>query len=689
MNILVPHSWLTEYVKTDAKPREIARLLSLHSASVERVEQRGDDWIYDIEVTTNRIDMAGVIGLAREVAAVLNQNGIAAEYKELLVSEPENVSESLPITIKNDPKLCRRVLGVVIDNIEMGKSPQWMRQRLEKSGVRSLNTIVDITNYVMLETGHPTHVFDYDRIKTNTLLIRPSKKGEKITTFEGKGYTLSGDDIAIDDGTGEIIDLPGIAGTKNSVVTNDTKRILFFTENNDAHRIRRTCMTLGIHTYASNINKNRPDPETAKIAMLRGIQLYREVAKGTVASRIDDQYEKSDDPKPVTVSSEKIKTYMGKQLPTQQIVSILTPLGFAVTDELTNKHYTVTIPSWRRADVTIEEDIIEEVTRIYGYHNIQSRVKIGEPVPQSSNTKQYWMTKVKHALKYGGFTELYTSSLVSSELLSTYGFDRKKCIKIKNPLSEEGEYLRPSLIPGIVQALVENKNRKEELRLFELSRVYLENNVVAPSHGAIRNQPVQEPTMLTFVIHEPDTKQSFYKAKGIVESLFDELRITNYELRVEIDESCPIANQLHPIRRASITMKQPARNASRNMRDAGGSNSETMQTIGLIGQINDSILVDIDFDMLIRYASTKKSYTPIPEHPPVIEDMTLTIKPSTHIGPVMDTIKTASTLVKEVTLTSQYEDKLTFRITFQDPKKNLSDKEVGEIKELIKAKLQI
>ena len=133
----------------------------------------------------------------------------------------------------------------------------------------------------------------------------------------------------------------------------------------------------------------------------------------------------------------------------------------------------------------------------------------------------------------------------------------------------------------------------------------------------------------------------------------------------------------------------PARNASRNMRDAGGSNSETMQTIGLIGQINDSILVDIDFDMLIRYASTKKSYTPIPEHPPVIEDMTLTIKPSTHIGPVMDTIKTASTLVKEVTLTSQYEDKLTFRITFQDPKKNLSDKEVGEIKELIKAKLQI
>src|SRR3989344_7243575 len=300
MNILVPHSWLTEYVKTDAKPREIARLLSLHSASVEQVIEKDGDSMYDIEITTNRIDMAGIVGLAREVAAVLNQNNIAAEYKELVVSEPEHITESLPITIKNDPALCRRILGVVIDTVQMGESPDWIKERLEKSGVRSLNTIVDITNYVMLETGHPTHVFDYDRIKTNTLIIRPSKKGEKITTFEGKSYVLSGDDIAINDGTGEIIDLPGIAGTKNSVVTNDTKRILFFTENNDAHRIRRTCMTLGIHTYASNINKNRPDPETAKIAMLRGIQLYREVAKGTVASRIDDQYEKSDDPKPVT-----------------------------------------------------------------------------------------------------------------------------------------------------------------------------------------------------------------------------------------------------------------------------------------------------------------------------------------------------------------------------------------------------
>ncbi|MCR4263629.1 MAG: phenylalanine--tRNA ligase subunit beta [Candidatus Roizmanbacteria bacterium] len=662
MNILVPHSWLTEYVKTDAKPREIARLLSLHSASVEQVIEKGDDLIYDIEITTNRIDMAGIVGLEREVAAVLNQNNIAAEYKELVVSEPEHITESLPITIKNDPALCRRILGVVIDTVQMGESPDWIKERLEKSGVRSLNTIVDITNYVMLETGHPTHVFDYDRIKTNTLIIRPSKKGEHITTFEGKNYTLPGDDIAIDDGTGEIIDLPGIAGTKNSVVTKDTKRILFFTENNDAYRIRRTCMTLGIHTYASNINKNRPDPETAKIAMLRGIQLYREVAKGTVASKIDDQYEKPADPSPVIVSIEKMVTYLGRQLPTEKVVGILTPLGFAVTDDMNNKHYTVSVPSWRRSDVTIEEDIIEEVARIFGYHNIESRVRIGEPVPQSTNTKYFWITKVKHALKYWGFTELYTSSLVSSSLLEAYGYDAEQVVRLRNPLNNEGVYLRPSLIPGVLDAVKQNSNYRESFSVFELSRVY------ANKQGD--SQPIPEPVMITFALRESNLQKLervFYKAKGIAEALMNELGITSYSFKEGIDESHPLAKYIHPTRQATIVVNE--------------------KDIGSIVEIQDLILVDIHFDDLIGHASTKKTYIPVPEHPPVIEDMTIAVRPNTFIGPLMDKIRTADKLVQDVVLTTRFEDKVTFRVTFQDPKKNLSDKEVSEIKEKILARI--
>lgn len=656
MNILVPHSWLTEYVKTDAQPREIGRLLSLHSASVERIEEKNGDAIYDIEITTNRIDMASVVGLAREVAAVLNQNNIAAEFKELIVSEPESITESLPITIKNDPKLCPRVLGVIIDNVEHGASPDWMREKLEKSGIRSLNNIVDVTNYVMLETGHPTHVFDYDRLKTHTLVIRPSKKGEKITTFEGKTHTLPGNDIVVDDGTGEIIDLPGIAGTKNSVVTNNTKRILFFTENNDARRIRRTCMTLGIHTYASNINKNRPDPETAKIALLRGIKLYKEIAKGTVASRIDDLYENPEETKPITVSAERMKTYIGKDIPAPDVIGMLTPLGFAVTDELSNSHFTVTVPSWRQADVTIEEDVIEEVARIYGYHNIESRVTIGKPVSQASNSNYDWIIKIKQALKYWGFTELYTSSLISSGLLERYDFDLEKCIRLKNPLTEEGEYLRPSLVPGVLQTVAENKNRSEKLRLFELSRVYQNESIS-------KGRPIMEPTMLTFALSGEE--KTFYKAKGIVESLFAEMGISEYTFQEGIDESNPLSRSIHQSKRASIVVDE--------------------KTVGIIGQLENTMAVDINFDELVNHATSRKTYIPIPEHPPVIEDITFIENKDRPHGDIVKKIKKVSTLITNIEDKGLYNDRRTVRVTFQDPNRNLTEKEVTAIKEKIVA----
>ena len=286
MNILISDSWLREYVDTKATRSQIADALSLHSASVESITKQGNDYVYDIEITTNRIDMVSVVGMAREVAAALKQEGVPATFKPLQVKKIKSASQKIGVDIKNDPRLCSRVLAATLKNVSTQESPKFIKHRLKASGVRSLNLLIDITNYVMLEIGHPTHVFDLDRIKESKMIIRESKKGEKIISLENKTYKLSGGDIVIEDGKGNIIDLPGIIGTSNSVVMDETTRILFFLENNDPVKMRKSSMELNIHTMASSINEKGPDPELAYMALLRGIELYvkrseeRRVGKG-------------------------------------------------------------------------------------------------------------------------------------------------------------------------------------------------------------------------------------------------------------------------------------------------------------------------------------------------------------------------------------------------------------------------
>ena len=232
MNIKITHSWLLDYLDTDATPVEIQKYLSLCGPSVERIEKVGDETVYDIEITSNRVDTACVIGIAEESHAILKRFGKKAELKEPHLAEIAPVVHPVPLDI-HDPQNCtRRLLGLVMEIDGVKESPQFMQTRLNAIDIRSLNTIVDITNYVMTAIGHPCHVFDYDRISTHKLIIRHAKKGEEIITLDEKKYHLDEQDIVIDDGTGKVIDLPGIMGTTNSVVTNDTKRILLFIESN-------------------------------------------------------------------------------------------------------------------------------------------------------------------------------------------------------------------------------------------------------------------------------------------------------------------------------------------------------------------------------------------------------------------------------------------------------------------------
>lgn len=644
MDIKILDSHLREHLDTNAKPLEIARALSLSSASIERVEPFGKDFVYSIEVTTNRPDMVSVRGLAREAATVLPEFGYSAKLLPLHLKEPKlETKESAEIHIVNDDTLVRRICGIVLE-VEKGESPQYIKDRLEAAGIRSLNNLIDITNYVMLEMGHPCHAFDYDRLTTRTLIIRPSKKGEKIETLDKKEHTLPGGDIVADNGEGEIIDLLGIMGTANSVVTDETKQILFFFDNNDPWRIRKTSMGLAIRTDAAALNEKGVDPELAIQALYRGVQLYKEVAKAKVASDVIDIYPRKVQPKTVSVSHEEIVRTIGVDIPLKKCVTFLEGLGFGV--EITNSNLKVKVPSWRELDVTIPEDIIEEVARMYGYHNIPSLLPpfdYATPYHQARN-QFFWEQKAKDTLKFWGLTEVYTYSMVSETLLEG---PITEAITLSNPLDSDHVHMRVTLTPSLLQVVAENKAR-EIIEIFEIANVYTKNK---------KEKLPNEKRNIAFVLK--GKRGTFYHAKGVIEQLAKEFGIS----KLTFTDS--------------------------ELGGIGASVYIGTDHLGVIEVMDKHVVTgEFDFDLLLKHATLHKTYTPLAKYPAITEDIAFVLDSKTKTGDVIANIEKQSTLIVDVSLLDIYEQTRTFHIVYQHKEKNLTTEEVGEIRKKIIASVE-
>lgn len=646
MNIKNLDSWLREYLKTAAGPKKIAECMSLAAVSIEKLEPfdsaHGRDWVYDIEVTTNRPDLMSAVGLAREAAAVLPQYGIAAKFVSPKFDEP-TIDKKLELEIKNDPKLVNRILAVALE-IKLGKSPQEVAERIEASDIRSLNNAVDVTNYVMREIGHPMHVFDYDKLaKTGKLVIRESKKGEKIQTLDGKEYVLAGGDIVADDGTGRIIDLLGVMGTLNSAVDEKTKRVLLFVDNNDPWRIRKTSMSLAIRSDAATLNEKGVDPEVARDAILRGVELLREIADGKVISEVCDIYPNKPKHNSISISEQKINTIVGANIPAKTSTKILEDLGFET--HINGSNIKVNVPSWRLNDIRIEEDLIEEIVRIYGYHKVPSRIpafETGEPYSQAIN-EFYLENRIKDALKYFGFTEIYTYSMVSEDLLE---ISTEDAVTIRNPLDEDHVYMRTTLVPSILEAARENKGR-EELKLFELSNVYIKKPKGLP----------EEKFKLAGIYKKP--KASFFDVKGVVESLLLELGISEVKFK-------------------------PTKSGA-----AGASVSIESDSLGEIEQLEQDLIdFELDFEILLKHASLAKVYKPISKFPESYEDLRFEIDETMPYDKIVRTIREQSDLIRDVSLLDVYKNKKTFRITYQSYERNLTNEDLTELRKKITSALK-
>ena len=638
MNIKILDSWLREYLKTSATPKKIAEKLSLTSVSVERIEKYKNDFVYDIEVTTNRPDLMSVIGIAQEAATILPQSGIDATLVKPKLQLPMiHPKKSLELNLKFDEKLVNRICAVIME-VKIGESPDYVKERLDASGIRNLNNIIDITNYVMREIGHPTHVFDYDRLLNHTLIIRESKKGEKMRTLDGKEYTLSGGDIVADNGKGEIVDLISIMGTKNSVVTNATKRILFFIDNVEPIHIRKTSMEHGIRTEAAILNEKGINPEIATDALARGIELFQTLANGEIISDIIDLYPHPSKESVITLSEEKINTIIGIKIPMQKSIAILTSLGFSVKEQ--NGSLLVTVPAHKSGnDMLLPEDLIEEIARVYGYDNIPDTL----PASTSSaylhldKNEFYWEDRVKDALKYWGFTEVYTYPMVSERL---YEGPIEKAVTIQNPLSDDMIYMRRTLVPSLLQIIKGNQDY-DVINIFELANIYEENGKGLP----------KQIVKLAGIVHKPHV--TFLEVKGVFEQLLANLEIT------------------------AVTVKQ--------LGDRYGATVYIdKQELGTIEILDETIITfELDFQLILKYATLKKIYTPVSKYPPVVEDLAIIAPVNAQTGDLMDEIKKQSKLIHDVSLLDKYQETRTFHIVYQSYEKNLTDKEVGEIREKI------
>lgn len=675
MTILISDSWLREHLKTKATPKQIAKYLSLCSQSVEKVIKKDNDWVYEIEVTTNRPDCLSVYGIARELGVILPRFGIKSQLKEIpekKIKIPE-VKKGLPLEVKIKKSfLCPRFTAIIFDKISIMPSPKVIQDRLEKCGVRALNNVVDISNYLMHELGQPMHTFDYDKIKGAKMTLRESAGGETITTLDGQVRPLPDGAIIIEDGKGRIIDLCGIMGGKNSEVDDNTKRVLLFVQTYNPAKIRKTCQALAFRTEAASRFEKGVDSEGVILAMKKAIVMFEENCGAKVASKLIDIYPNPQKEKRITLSQEKLDQLLGIKIGLTEARRVLKSLGFSSQLKAREPQIIATVPHWRYDDISISEDLIEEIARIYGYHKLPSVLPQGEPTQEIQDPKFFWEQTIKDVLKYWGFTEVASYSMISKELLEKTGFNHKECLKISNPLTHDLVYMRPSLIPSLLNIIVQNQAETvtEQIQIFELANVYLPKG---------KDKLPDEKPMLASAI----TGEKFYQGKGIMEALLKELGLTSVNLETVITSNRFTSLLWHPGRTASFTFKKKGEDLR----------------LGTVGEIHPSVLeefkidgrvtiFELDFEEILKYATRAKSYTPIPKYPPIIEDLAFLVPEKTLVGKMIEEIKKESKVVANVSLLDSYKDTRTFRITYQSPKKTLTDQEVEKIREKIIKRLK-
>ncbi|MDO8601309.1 MAG: phenylalanine--tRNA ligase subunit beta, partial [bacterium] len=450
------------------------------------------DYVLDIDVLPNRAgDCFSHIGIAREIAAIANYKIQDTRYK-LLEDKKNNAKDFISVDIKSQ-SYCPRYTARVIGDIKVGPSPKWLKDRLEACGLNSINNIVDVANYVMLETGQPLHAFDYEKLADKKIVVRFAKEEEKITTLDGQKFDLNPKILVIADGQKPVA-IAGIKGGKEPEIDEKTKTIVLESANFNSTIVRRGSRELNLRTDASLRFEHGVDPNLTESAINRAAYLIQKIALGKVFQGLVDFYPQKVYPKIIKLDLNYAESLLGVKILVAEIKDILRRLGFKIKD-LSSKILMVEIPTFR-LDIAIPEDLIEEIGRIYGYDKISSVFPTASLIPPKRNDDMVWENQLKDILKEAGFTETYN-----------YSFQKEiGSVEVENPTSQEFKYLRPSLMPNLLKNIEKNIKFFDQIKIFEVGKIFIDKT---------------EKIMLTGVTAGYD----FYQLKGVVDLLFNKLGI--------------------------------------------------------------------------------------------------------------------------------------------------------------------
>ncbi|HEX6731627.1 MAG TPA: phenylalanine--tRNA ligase subunit beta [Pyrinomonadaceae bacterium] len=669
--MLTSYQWLKELTGTRLSPNELRERLTMVGLAIDAVDEHNNDAVLDVEVPSNRPDCLSHVGLAREVA-VLDQKQL--QLPSPITPKTAERAETFTSVQIQDPDLCPRYAARLVRGVKIGPSPDWLVQRLETIGQRPINNVADITNYVLHELGQPLHAFDFAKLGGQRIVVRRAKSGEKLKTLDGVERTLTVDMLVIADAERPVA-LAGIMGGEESEISTATSDVLIESAYFNPTSVRLTARQLGMDTEASRRFERGADCENVLRAQDRCIQLICEIAGGTATENAIDVYPKPLAPRVVTLRPARVPGLTSVFVDTNEIVQLLTGLGFEKTSESANG-INFKVPSWR-IDVEQEEDLVEEVARHRGYDRITSEL------PPSNMSGEYQPTEFKQrtlrrALNAHGYDEAINFSFIRPQeqfdLIPTFVRHGTEKVELENPIIEDANSMRQTLIPGLLDSLRHNMNQGlRDIRLFEIGRVFNVSGerglpderialAMAATGGALNENVAQ-------ASHELD----LFDVKGALETAIDWMNLV-------------------PLSFKEISVKHLRPGQSGEISLASG------DQIGTIGRLSEEVassykfrqpvfVVELDFSALLDSAENVVQYARLPKYPSVVRDLTLLVDRKVTFADLNNAVRDQDIPdCKQVKLVGTYDGSgiptgkrsITLRIEYRSDERTLRDDEVEQ-----------
>lgn len=633
-----------------------------------------EDIELDTEVTTNRPDLLGLAFFAREAAAITREPADMSKIEALEKYPKASLKEKVSVKVE-DKKLCPRYTAAIVRGVKVSSSPLWMRLRLLRAGIRPISNMVDITNYVMLETGEPMHVFDAAKIN-GSIIVRRAKSGEKIKALDGQTYKLSGDTLVIADSQKPVA-IAGIMGGEQTGITEATKDVIFEAAAFEAVSVRKSSRSLNLRSESSLRFEKGLSTDLPHRALARALSLALELGGGECSPMTDARsapYKALKFPLKVAEAQKLI----GAPVPAGEMKRILTSLGFKMQG--TSSKLQATVPYFRDHDIEDSRDLVEEVARVYGFHKLPGRLPEGE-IPHGERFSEPALEdKIKELLRGAGLNEVINYSFISGETLEKMGFEPSAALKLINPLIADFEFMRTSLLPGILDVIKKNQENFPEVRIFETGNAY------HPRHNDL---PREELNLIAAISSKKADASPFFQAKGILEVLKNRFALKEMSLKRDISNT----KLWHPGRSAVVAWRG--------------------KSVGTIGEIHPSVLkkfgvehrvavLELALSELMPHMLTFGQFSSLPQYPSAKRDISFILAARTPYEKIEQVITKSSKLITRVELFDVYsggpstplgvnKKSMAFHIDYQSGERTLTSEEAesahGELEAVLKKEL--